>query len=420
MGASRWDPSLLDLAAPAPDPSSELSRQLRFLIDREGLTPRQLAAEPDVPYTPAMLYRFFTGQELPPRQLIEVVARRCGGDLEKLRAAYAEAQLRTAPTAIPGSDRGAVAAVRPDYIPAPETSVAPAPAAAPAAAETAAEAAAVPSGAAPTSAVPTPTSTAPTSPAFPPRPVRGGSRRKRSRRGVRPRVLVSGLAVCLTVGVVLGAVTVNAGETERSTTAGNSKAIPLPPAPQGAVPREPKPDIRVPQREPVPSISSGKKVLPDEAEAQDPPPAPDRPPAGPSAGGLITNSDFTGTVAPWQATPGLAVSAAGNKMQVSVPGGSVGTVNSNSFALQANRGYVLRFEAGASVPGVAAVIVQYQQPNQRSVFAQRLPLSTAARPFAFPFTALTPGSPAAIVTFQFPTGQGPYAVTIDNVSLRAA
>jgi hypothetical protein len=49
------------------DAIADLAQHLRLLLEREGLTPRQFAAAPDVPYSSAMLYRFLTGESLPPR-----------------------------------------------------------------------------------------------------------------------------------------------------------------------------------------------------------------------------------------------------------------------------------------------------------------------------------------------------------------
>lgn len=77
-------------SAPA-DAVADLAQQLRLLLDREGLTPRQLAAAPDVPYSTAMLYRFLTGESLPPPLLIDLITRTCG-DSAGLRQAYKRAR----------------------------------------------------------------------------------------------------------------------------------------------------------------------------------------------------------------------------------------------------------------------------------------------------------------------------------------
>lgn len=69
----------------------ELAARLRFLLDRRGLTPGILAAEEDLPYPPETIYRYFSGDELPPLSLVALVANRCGGDLAALESTYAEA-----------------------------------------------------------------------------------------------------------------------------------------------------------------------------------------------------------------------------------------------------------------------------------------------------------------------------------------
>lgn len=55
----------------------DLAQHLRLLLARADLTPRQLAAEHDLPYRMGKLYRFFSGELLPPPLLINVVARHC-------------------------------------------------------------------------------------------------------------------------------------------------------------------------------------------------------------------------------------------------------------------------------------------------------------------------------------------------------
>jgi Carbohydrate binding domain len=77
-------------AAPT-DAYRDLSAHLRYMLEREGLTPRQLATADDVPYSAAMLYRYLSGEELPPPLLIEVVARHCRTSPGALRTAYERA-----------------------------------------------------------------------------------------------------------------------------------------------------------------------------------------------------------------------------------------------------------------------------------------------------------------------------------------
>jgi hypothetical protein len=80
MRAARWKPLPADIMGA----SRELATRLRLLVDRAGLTLRQLAADDRVPHDVATLRRFFSGRELPPRELIEVIIERCGGDREQL------------------------------------------------------------------------------------------------------------------------------------------------------------------------------------------------------------------------------------------------------------------------------------------------------------------------------------------------
>jgi Carbohydrate binding domain len=88
MGTSHWKPLPTDLPAPARD----LAARLRGLLDDDGLSLRQLAASNEIHYSVTTLHRYFSGQALPPRQLIEVLARRCGGDLKELNGLYERAR----------------------------------------------------------------------------------------------------------------------------------------------------------------------------------------------------------------------------------------------------------------------------------------------------------------------------------------
>src|SRR5262245_45914981 len=82
----------------------DLAQRLRLLLDRADLTPRQLAAEHDLPYRKEQLYRFFSGELLPPTSLIQLVAQQCGGDLDGLYSVYAQAR-PTRPRAAAGHRR---------------------------------------------------------------------------------------------------------------------------------------------------------------------------------------------------------------------------------------------------------------------------------------------------------------------------
>jgi hypothetical protein len=57
---------------------------MRACLDDNGLSLRQFAASADVHYSVTTLHRYFSGQAQPPRQLIEVISQRCGGDLDAL------------------------------------------------------------------------------------------------------------------------------------------------------------------------------------------------------------------------------------------------------------------------------------------------------------------------------------------------
>jgi hypothetical protein len=84
-------------APPAPTYAyRDLAAHLRYMLEREGLTPRQLATADDVPYSATMLYRYLSGEELPPPLLIEVVARHCRTHPGALRTAYERARLAAA------------------------------------------------------------------------------------------------------------------------------------------------------------------------------------------------------------------------------------------------------------------------------------------------------------------------------------
>jgi hypothetical protein len=91
MGTSRWKPLPDDVMGAA----RELAVQLRRLVDDEGLTLRQLAADDNVPHNVTMLRRFFSGRVLPPRQLVEVIADRCGGNREQLLSTLDRAVVAT-------------------------------------------------------------------------------------------------------------------------------------------------------------------------------------------------------------------------------------------------------------------------------------------------------------------------------------
>src|SRR4051794_11406395 len=70
--------------------SLDLADQVRLLLDREGLTPRELASRADVPYTAKELYRFMSGMALPPPPFIALITRTCR-DSDGLREAYERA-----------------------------------------------------------------------------------------------------------------------------------------------------------------------------------------------------------------------------------------------------------------------------------------------------------------------------------------
>lgn len=80
MAMSHWKPLPADLPAATRD----LAERMRTMLDEAGLSLRQFAASDDVHHSVTTLQRYFSGQALPPPQLIEVMARRFGADLELL------------------------------------------------------------------------------------------------------------------------------------------------------------------------------------------------------------------------------------------------------------------------------------------------------------------------------------------------
>lgn len=108
MGASHWKP----LSPEVTGAARELAELLRSELDREGWTLRRLAAEDDVPYSLTTLHRFFSGQTLPPRLLLKVISRKCGGDLGQLQNAYDRAREAADAQRARGPVRPAAAAPR--------------------------------------------------------------------------------------------------------------------------------------------------------------------------------------------------------------------------------------------------------------------------------------------------------------------
>jgi Carbohydrate binding domain len=80
MATSHWKPLSDDL----PGAARDLAERMRVLLDDKGLSLRRLAEDAEVPYSVSTLHRFFSGQARPPRWLLEVIARRCEGDLHEL------------------------------------------------------------------------------------------------------------------------------------------------------------------------------------------------------------------------------------------------------------------------------------------------------------------------------------------------
>jgi hypothetical protein len=80
MAMSHWKPLPADL----PSAVRDLAQGMRSSLDEAGLSLRQFAACDDVHYSVTTLQRYFSGQAVPPPQLIEVISRRCGSDLHAL------------------------------------------------------------------------------------------------------------------------------------------------------------------------------------------------------------------------------------------------------------------------------------------------------------------------------------------------
>ncbi|MEO3755078.1 carbohydrate binding domain-containing protein [Streptomyces sp. B6B3] len=75
MSSAHWKP----LPEGLPPAARELAEHLRTLLDDHGVSLRQLANDADVHYSLTTLHRYFSGQALPPAQLIGVLADRYGG-----------------------------------------------------------------------------------------------------------------------------------------------------------------------------------------------------------------------------------------------------------------------------------------------------------------------------------------------------
>jgi Carbohydrate binding domain len=104
MRGSRWKP----LPASLPSPAREFAQRLRASLDRSGLSLRRLAADDEVHYSVTALHRFFSGQALPPRQLVDVLAKRCG-DADGLHELYERARVAVGEAAPGTPDSGAAA-----------------------------------------------------------------------------------------------------------------------------------------------------------------------------------------------------------------------------------------------------------------------------------------------------------------------
>jgi hypothetical protein len=88
MTSSHWKP----IPATVPAEMRQLVERLRGALSHRRLSLRRLSKDPDIPYSVTSLHRFFSGQTLPPWWLVEVVARRCDGDVRELSACYRRAR----------------------------------------------------------------------------------------------------------------------------------------------------------------------------------------------------------------------------------------------------------------------------------------------------------------------------------------
>lgn len=358
MGASGWDSSQLDTTGPdAPsDAARELAQRLRFLLDRAGMTPRQLAEEADVPYTPTMLYRFLSGRDMPPPQLIEVVARKCGEDVDNLHAAY---------------DRARAAAM---------------------------------------SSMGSKGRRKPTSHRKP--------KQRRAMPRLLAGVAFSAVgSVALTAAAIttFGHRPV-ADDAQRPPIAQQQAQSPVPssePTADPAVPRSSQRNSSGKQR------GGEKKPTPSPSPQPSNPSSPNDDRAEVSAApNLVANGTFDVTTDPWQNTSSIDIAAVNGQLRISVPERANGLVRSNDFALEAGERYRVQFDASATLSTSVIVVVQTRENGIANQLVQTTAVDGSRRTRAFEFVPdlQNPVAQASMV-FQVGSEDDDYAISIDNVSL---
>jgi hypothetical protein len=101
MTGSFWDPLPEDLTTPEWD----LIVQLRYLLDAAGVSLEQLAQDRYVQADPAMVWRVLAGRAFPTRELLELIARTCDGDVQELYDLHERARRAATGRRAPGRGR---------------------------------------------------------------------------------------------------------------------------------------------------------------------------------------------------------------------------------------------------------------------------------------------------------------------------
>jgi transcriptional regulator with XRE-family HTH domain len=114
MTGSFWDPLPEDLTTPEWD----LVVQLRYLLDAAGVSLEQLAQDRYVQADPETVWRVLTGRAFPTRELLELIARTCDGDLRELYDLHERARRAAMGRRAPATGRRAAVPTRRTRAPA--------------------------------------------------------------------------------------------------------------------------------------------------------------------------------------------------------------------------------------------------------------------------------------------------------------
>lgn len=366
MRTVRWEPLPAEVMGAARD----LATQLRLLVDRAGLPLRQLAADDDVPHTVPELRRFFSGRVLPPRELVEVIADRCGGDRRLL--------LSTLDRAVVAREAGLPWAAAETAPASPRSSASP---------------------------------TSSTSPSSKPPESRRSRRLLRRRRG--PVIaafagLVVGTNALTAVAVIRFA---DRPPAERADAASRS-------APPGT------PGSQSPSSGPASSRAPAPGLTAAPAAPSVRPPSRGFPPAPPETqGNLIRNGAFAGTTTSWWPVSSVRISPDAGRLRADVAGGGRQPwdriVSAASFPLLSGRAYVLTFDAAADAEIADRVTVELDSPPYTQALNRRIALTTSMARFSYRFTANVTADQVAL-NFELGGHPGDHTIWLDNVSLLPA